>query len=535
MNAVMLVRWRELGGRLRFWIAIVNYDPRDRSLNQILYLIYVVIFFSVWGFALLALLADVAANALSMVSRLSPCTAAIWLFAAILFFKSCVHAFLAGVRSPFISSETDAELLCQTPIERSKVALFWFMETWLPTSLLYSALAVVLRFATMQLSEPAGFQWPMLPSYILAGLATVSIVLPLDLAMTAPGHTLGALRLHADREIQWLRWIPGAVMGILLAIVYFYPAPANLVLWPVLFPIWSVICAGSWWLGIIVAVMVAALSGLILYWASSGLNLSRAAQESRSRWAQQQTAWLGASSLGQEMRARQKLGSGHGLSRLPGKEGPLVLVWKDFVVSARLPKLGPLLAWLGIAFASTGWILNLDFGTRLWAFIFWAILVAQRCTGRLRSNLRVWNLTHQLPFSGREVLLAEIGVPSLLTILISWLSFILSFYLGSPPAAYLILLIPAAVLCISLSAAYDILRHCQASELLTGFVAELGAGGVLLGIILAVLPVLLVFVLVSLKPAFGLVFLSSLLGLLLGAGGVYLAWHLAAQSYSKIK
>ena len=54
MNAVWLVRWRQLASRMRFWTAIVGYDPRDHSLSHSIYLIYVIIFFSLWGFAMLA-------------------------------------------------------------------------------------------------------------------------------------------------------------------------------------------------------------------------------------------------------------------------------------------------------------------------------------------------------------------------------------------------------------------------------------------------------------------------------------------------
>jgi hypothetical protein len=535
MNALMLVRWHELGGRLRFWIAIVNYDPRDRSLNQILYLIYVVIFFSVWCFALLALLADVGVRVLSLYRGLAPSTVAVWSFAAILLFKSFVHAFRAGFRSPFTFSETDAELICQTPIDRSKIALVWFLEAWLPTSLMYLALAVVLRFALLQLSEPSGFQWPLLPSYILAGLATAIIILPLDLAVMAPGHALGALRLQGAREINWLPWIPVALIGILLFIAFVNPFLAGVVFWPVLFPLESALGEAIWWLGLLVAIFIAALSILILYWAASRLNLSRAAQETRARWAMRQAAWLGDAAAGQQMRARLKLGSGHALSQLPAREGMLALVWKDLIVSTRPLNIQSLLAWLGIFSSCLGWALNLDFGTRLWAFIIWSVLVAYRATGRLRSTLRVWDLTHQLPFSGREVLLAEVGLPSAIALFVSWLSCLFGFFLGSPPPVYLLLFVPAAILCIALSAAYDILRHSQASELLAGLVADLGAGGLLLGIILAVIPLLLVSGLLILLPAVGLVLIIILLGLILGAGGVLLSWRLAANSYSNIK
>ena len=58
MNAVWLVRERQVGSRMSFWTAIVGYDPRDHSRSHQIYLVYVIIFFSLWGFAMLALIAD---------------------------------------------------------------------------------------------------------------------------------------------------------------------------------------------------------------------------------------------------------------------------------------------------------------------------------------------------------------------------------------------------------------------------------------------------------------------------------------------
>jgi hypothetical protein len=535
MRAVWLVRWHEIGGRLRFWTAIVGYDPRDRSVSQGIYLIYLIIFFSLWGFALLALLADLGADMLTMISKLTPMNASVILLATILFSKSFVHAFRSGIQSPFIFSPTDAELICQTPVDRRQVALAWFLESWLPGSLLYVALAIVLRYATMQLGEPGGFQWARLPAFILAGFETGCILLPLDMALMAPGDALGALRLRGGQENKWLRWMPiGGALALVIIVMRSLPI-ANIILWPVLFPLKAALGAGSWLYGIFVAVFFSITGLLVLYWASYQLNLSRAAQESQSRWVRQQVAWLGEAGINQEMKARQKLGIGHAVNRLPAKEGIFSLVWKDVVVSTRVPKFGAMMGWLGVFTSCIGLLLAPDSGTRLWAFIIGSLLVAQRCTGRLRADIAVWNLTRQMPFSAQAMLWAECGAPSLIAILLYWLACGVSSYLGFSPAIFLMLMVPVAILCIAFSAAFDILRHCQGSELLIGHVAELGAGGFLLGLAMAGLPVLLVSSLVSLVPAVGMALMFTLLGLALGSGGVYTIWRLAAMAYKNIR
>jgi hypothetical protein len=118
MKAIQLVRLHELAARMRFWTAIVGYDPRDHSISHKLYLVYLVIFFSLWGFSILALLADVGIWILSSFSGLPPIQAAIFILAAGMLFDALLRGYKACRRSPFIFSEEDALLICQTPVDR---------------------------------------------------------------------------------------------------------------------------------------------------------------------------------------------------------------------------------------------------------------------------------------------------------------------------------------------------------------------------------------------------------------------------------
>jgi hypothetical protein len=221
MKAIWLVRWPELAGRMKFWTSIVGYNPRDRSLGQGIYLIYVLIFFCLWGFAVLALLANLGTGMLSLVHSSSPSMAATLIISGVLLINAVILGYSSGKRSPFIFSDTDAELICQTPVDRSPVALVWFLGDWLPGGLAFGVLAVILRFACLQLAEEGGIVWAHIPSYFLAGLEAAIIVLPLHMASMVTGYALGALRLHRDKDNPWLRWIPvGAAMVLItLALV----------------------------------------------------------------------------------------------------------------------------------------------------------------------------------------------------------------------------------------------------------------------------------------------------------------------------
>jgi hypothetical protein len=535
MKAVWLVRVRELAGRMRFWIAIVGYDPRKRSLSQSIYLIYVAIFFSLWGFAVLALLANLGAGMLTLVNGATPSETSTMIVAIVLFGDAVLQGYKAGRRSPFIFSETDAELICQTPLDRKQVALAWFLGDWLPDGLVFGALAVILRFASLQLVEPGGVVWAHLPGYLLAGLQVASIILPLHMALMAIDYALGAWRLRGDRDNPWLRWIPVGAGVVLITLAIVNTRGIQIILWPLLFPLSVGFGEGYWLVGFTFAVLLVMTGLLVLYQASPRLNLSRAAQESRFRWAFQQISWLGDSRLRGEMITRQKLGVSHQSSRIQGRAGVWVLIWKDWVATVRTMNFGTVMGWLGIFVVFTGVLLVPDWGARMWAFAIWSLLVGQRCTKRLRADLRVWTITRQLPFSWRKTLVAELATPVVGAALVSWLAMGVSTWLGFTPQTSLILLAPAPILCITLTAAFDILRNCRSSELLVGHVADLGAGGLISGIILAAIPMVMVSWSASQSGAQGINWLITLLGISLSIGIIYGMWRLAAAALKNIK
>jgi hypothetical protein len=535
MKAIWIVRWQELALRIRFRTAIVGYDPRDRTLRNYIYLLYVLIFFSIWGFAVLTLLADAGSAVLSLVSGFSPSMAAVMLLAGLLLLLAVIQAYRAGVRSPFLFSDTDAELICQTPVDRSQVALAWFLGDWVVGGLLYSALAVVMRFASLQMMIPGGFTWPLLPRFLLAGVQTTCIVLPLNMVFSALAYVIGASRLQGGVENRWIRWVPVGFGVMLVVFVFGGMPPARILLWPVLFPIEAVFGVTRWLPGFIVALVFACLGLFALYWSGRALNLSRAAQESRSRWASRQAALLGDDKLSQVLKVRKKLGLGHSQSLIPAGEGFYSIIWKEGVRATRLVGFGSLITWSTIFGLSLAMLLASDWGTRLWAFVVWGLLGGQRGTAGLREDIAIWNLTRQLPFSARRLLMAECIAPASVILLFSWIALGISVLITYKIPLFLVFLFPTAIMAFVFSAAYDFLRQCRTSELLVGHVAEPGVGGLLIGLVLAGLPIYLIFSLTSLSSSPGVAVLVTLLGFLLGAGAAYAIWRLAALAYRNIR
>jgi hypothetical protein len=278
---------------MRFWTATVGYDPRDRSLSHRIYLIYVIIFFSLWGFVMLALIADQLAGILSRFKGFSPIQAAIILTTVILLAEVLLRSYRYARRSPFIFSEEDAALICQTPVDRRQVALAWLFGDWIPAGLPYWAGAITLSFTCQQMAAPTGMIWADLPIYLLTGLRAASIVLPLHLAVMTSTYGFGALRLRGEKDLTYLRIVPIGIGACLLLLAKFVPASLDILLWPVQYPLEAGFGTTIWMAGFVLAVFLATLSLLVLYLVSLKLNLSRASQESNFRSEFQQAGLVG--------------------------------------------------------------------------------------------------------------------------------------------------------------------------------------------------------------------------------------------------
>ena len=87
-------------------------------------------------------------------------------------------------------------------------------------------------------------------------------------------------------------------------------------------------------------------------------------------------------------------------------------------------------------------------------------------------------------------------------------------------------LLPGMVAAISCAAVFDVIRRSRSGLLLNGSVPEMSAGGILLGVLFAGIP-LLIYMLVP-----GILGLS--LAVLISLGMGYLAFELAAYAYRNI-
>jgi hypothetical protein len=220
---------------------------------------------------------------------------------------------------------------------------------------------------------------------------------------------------------------------------------------------------------------------------------------------------------------------------LPIRSGVWALVWKDWIQSWREFNIKNLLTWLVIFGSAVGMMLAPGWGTRIWVFIVWAVVVGQVCSKRFSSDLRIWVLLRSLPFSAKAIIIAEIAHSVIATILVSWVAYGLCRLINLDPSATIVILIPGLVLCVSLAAIFDILRQVKADVLLDGHGFDMGVVGLLIGLLSAGAPLALALVLTNLWSRSLMVMGASISGLGLCLILAYALWQLSAARYKKIK
>lgn len=483
-RAVWLVRSRILRSDLGFWLIILGYDPKSGKITNKIYLVYALIFFTLWVFMVLTLLADVAAQVLAALPFGSAPSAAVGAAALALLALFLIEFFIAAKSSPFSFSEEDAALLCQTPVDRRPVALVWFMDAWVRLGLGVWAGAVVIAYALLQAQSPRPLTPGDLPAYLLAGARMFITAVPLYLATKALAWAAGAWRLRGRRQRAYLRWISPA-LGLFLAGALWAAGPRSLFTWlaPLVYPLQSGLGLAPWAGGLLLAAAGGGLALAVLWAASRDMSLARAAQETHNRQAIQAAAFTMQTDLLEELTQRQRLRGERQPSRIPGKEGPAAALWKSAVQASRRFSLGSFFSWLAMVSLPLAFLLLPDWGARSWSAAMWLMLAGSQMVGPLRRELTRWWLIRQMPFRSEERVGALLVLPAARLWLAGLAALVIAALIGARPPLTGVWLYMIAIPSVGLAVSVDVLRQCRTQDLLAGRVPQVGATALLLSLL----------------------------------------------------
>ncbi|MBE0699944.1 MAG: hypothetical protein IH586_23710 [Anaerolineaceae bacterium] len=520
LRAVWLVRSRILRMDLGFWMILLGYDLKLKRFTNRLYLVYALIFFALWIFVVLTLLADYGARGLKLLPLSSPLASAVLIGVLSLSGLFLVELFQAARRSPFTFSDEDALHFCMTPLDRRLVCLEWLLEAWARSELAVGAVSIVLAYSLVEALASHPLTPADLPMYILAGVRMFLVAAPLYLALKSIAWAAGAWRLRGMREPGNLRWVsPVLVLIVGGGLVLGGPQSLVAILAPLSLALQAGLGQAPWSVGLAIGLVTAALGIAVLWRVSAATSLARAAQETRDRQVVQAAVITGQAELANELAQQKRLRGEQLPSRIPTGTGVAALLWKNVVQTQRLFRLTDLLPWLGLFGLALSFVMLPNWGTRAWSLVMWVLFSEQQMVRPLRRELARWWIIRQMPFRSELRVTAMLALPVARVWLAGFSGLAAAVLLGVRVSPVVFWLYLVSVPCVGFAAAWHVLQRSKTQELIAGRVPDVGLLGVLLGALALGLNGLFAWLAQGLPDSIAFLVLVGE-----GAGVLYLFW-----------
>ncbi len=496
MHPVWTIFSRRMLSQLAYWLSALGYNLGDRSVMNRIYLLYFCGFWGAWGVAMLALVGGGLARGLANVqASISPDRLMVALPAGLLIAWAVVTLWRVTGRSPFVFSEEDAYLVCQTPLSRRRVALAWFAQGMFGFVVVLASATIILAFAIVAWRFPSEPGMSLLSfSLRTSGLGLI-LVLPAQLGMQAALWSVGALRLRGRDRPGWLR--PAAMAGALALLVgSFVPSAAPILAAPFSLPFDAAFGhpAQVIPLGIVIVISwLGLLAGLGLLVAVSGkMSLGEAARETTHVAAIGLARSYGQFELVDAILMRRRLGTTHGTSRLVTGGGRAIVLRKAVLQSRRTFRVRDALGLIWVLGLSAGMFRTSSLVLQLIIAGVWTVNLGGFMTIRLRNDLAHWWLWRSLPLPGQTLFAQELAVPWGLASLMGWLALLVSDMAG-PAVLVGVVLVPLLAASVAMASSADILRRARARVLMSPSLADenvprVGASGVIWGLVSVLLP-----------------------------------------------
>lgn len=535
MHAVWMVRFPQIKSRIRYWLSALGYEFRDRSVTNRIFFLYFLAFWSGWTIAVLSLLAGGIATLLASAQIDDPSHTLVVAGTSLFFTWVLVNLFRVSRKSPFIFSEADVYLICQTPIDRRYIALVWILSEWFEDAIVFWIGGFILGFAFAELQIEASLEISELVLYLDYSFRAFIIILLIQFAYQALIWSFGTTRLRGEREVSWLFLIPSGLAMWLVISILLNLGRDNLqnilshpLLLPIYFPFQSVFGHHEFVYGVVVSLSLAILS-LGIFWMVTGkLNLGRAAAETYQQKSIQMAESYGNTWLAQEIQLRKRLGFGRKPNKLPDMNGIWSLLWKEILQTWRTLSLRDLTGWLSIFGFILGILLIPDWSLRALILIIWVTILGDRTVKHFRNDLSHWWLFRLLPFDASRIVITELMMPWTGYVITGWIALFICRRVIAPYTLLLASLLPFMVAGIILSATDDILHQSKASLLLVGEVPRQRALASFLGALLIAIPIGILWWLREFP------YLGSILGFAILIGGDYLIWRDLTRVYRRI-
>lgn len=531
MQVLHWLRTHQEEFELSYWFSIVSYDQTDHSFLNRAYFFYLILFFSLWFFAVLTFFAGVGAAALKFFNPEDPASAAMFLELLLLGGWCLFNLWQSLRRSPVVFTEQDEVLICQTPLNRSLLVLRWLLMPWLKSGILFWLVAVLLGYSCAEIAMVGDATVSHVFEYVRYGLRAWAVIVPIQLSLFTLTWITGVERLQKDRRPSRYLWLilPVALFWFAFLLAGAYRAfPPTSPLWQAiadvaLYPLSAGFTLTHFWGSLSVGIGIVLLLLSVLAMCSTHFNLSRAAQETHEVSMLETALHYGFTSYARQLQDQKRLGVGHSPTRLLEFKGASVLMWKSLLQEQRSFRYSSLFTWLWLSLLLFAYPLLPNLGSRLFAIGYWAIQIGQITSKQIHKDLSNWPLLRQLPLTVKHFIVFDLLPASVFVFLVSFLGLIAGSLLFNPTAGSLVFLLPGAIASIAGVASFDIFRQARSNALMIGTSPGISAIGMILELVFVIIPFLVAYLL---PGPFGTSF-SVLLSLGLGV----VAFRLAEGAY----
>ena len=522
MQAVNWIRMRQEARELSYWLSFVFFDTNDRSLNNRLYLIYLLIFFGVWWFIVLAFFASGGALILESLSPMGPHKAATAILLIVLAVWMIVFSWRSLRRCPVVFSEEDAYLVCQMPLEPQFVVIRWLFMPWLKSLIPFAILGITLGFSLAETGmTPGAMTAERLANYLWQGMQTLLMIIPIHLTLFALIWGAGNWVMRWDRSIKALAITVLGLGGICLVFIlggassfgFFLPRFLNLLTNGLVYIFVAGFGKGNLGLALMIGWSLSAAAFVVLFYSSKGFSLSRAAQETKEKETVQILTRYGFVEQAREKRIKKRLGIMGQSHWLPDWSGAAALTWKDILQSLRVFSWTDAFDLIFFFSSMMSMIYLSQMSSRLLLVVFWSMRTAKTSSRRFRNDLTRWVLLKQLPLTRQKRILYDLLFSGSVVLFVSLLGLGAGgFASGRFPIAEVICL-PGMIASVAGVAAFDVLRKSRSDLLLNGQVPEVSELGMIISAICAGIPVLIYTVVVGLTGIMFSIFASIVIGI----------------------
>lgn len=501
--AIDFLRSRQEYYDLRYWLALVSYDPEERTVSNQFYLLYLIIFFTIWFFMVLIF----AAKGVLRFFQLASPMPAITIVSTLLLLSFVIFAvfvfFSSSLRSPLIFTEEHRYLLCQQPVPSRYLVFRWLPAPWLQSLVVLILICLMLGFSLGEITFPADDIASYFLVYVWYGLRVALLAIPYHFALFTSTWAVGLYALRHRGKFKAYLPMLVLVLAVLVLLVIFIlfaffglnPTISEPVVAVLNNLLLSFFGQGKYSLGfsLMFGVILSAISLLLLWLTAKDFSPAKAAHETQTAALLSSFVKYGQFEAIELVRRKRRMGL-TGKSRfLPDWQNSKAFAWKMILQARRTLRFSDFYLLLVTFLLTFGFQLMGNTPAGWLGLASWVWMLSRHLLDYFKQDLSLWPLTRQVPIPTRSWALIDLLLPTIPHLIILMISLCLSFAIFPVRNWVFLLLLPIGLLGAILQLGQDILRKTQIEFLAMGTVQSFGFRGLLMAILCLLTPLLILW------------------------------------------